>query len=365
MSSSRIAFIGGTRFIGHAAAACAVLRGHDVTVIHRGVHRSEVEGVRSIAADRADPAALRAALTTARPDVVVDTRAMTAADTTATLDALRGVCDALVVLSSQDVYAQFGALNGLPAPPPEPVVTESSPLTVPYPFRGLAEHDGGADYDKKDVERLVTGARLRSATILRLPAVYGPRDPARRFGAIVDALDGRKDDGKTEVAAIGRVVLLATNDVPSINLLGGGVHHVHVFALGFGAHERAEEGALEHRLKEALFLVVGAKGLNSPRGMVRDLVAMSGPAAAARDHAQTLEKRGGIVGVHIAALAADFLRKSGRQPASVVKLLDILGWHHASGVVIAATRAELLNGHFLQCAHFVGLQGILWIDEVT
>jgi len=190
VSSSRIAFIGGTRFIGHAAAACAVLRGHDVTVIHRGVHRSEVEGVRSIAADRADPAALRAALTTARPDVVVDTRAMTAADTTATLDALRGVCDALVVLSSQDVYAQFGALNGLPAPPPEPVVTESSPLTVPYPFRGLAEHDGGADYDKKDVERLVTGARLRSATILRLPAVYGPRDPARRFGAIVDALDG-------------------------------------------------------------------------------------------------------------------------------------------------------------------------------
>ena len=185
----RVAFIGGTRFIGHAAAACAVARGHHVTVIHRGEHRSEVPGVESLAADRTDPEALRAALTAARPDVVVDTRAMTASDATDTLDALRGLCDALVVLSSQDVYAQFGALNGLHAPPPEARVTESSPLTVPYPFRGIAEHDGGADYDKKDVERLVTGARLRSATILRLPAVYGPRDPARRFGAIVDALD--------------------------------------------------------------------------------------------------------------------------------------------------------------------------------
>ena len=187
---SRITFIGGTGFIGHAAAAAAIARGHDVTVIHRGVHPAEVDGVQALVADRTDPAALRGALTRAAPDVVIDTRAMTRVDAETTLAALRGVCDRLVVLSSQDVYEQFGRLNGLPAGDPEPLVSEDSPLTVPYPFRGIAEHAGGPDYDKNDVEALVlTASTLAAATVLRLPAVYGPRDPARRFGVVVDALD--------------------------------------------------------------------------------------------------------------------------------------------------------------------------------
>ena len=187
---SRVTFIGGTGFIGHAAAAAAMGRGHDVTVIHRGVHPAEVDGVMALVADRADPAGLHAALSRAAPDVVIDTRAMTRIDAETTLQALDGICDRLVVLSSQDVYEQFGRLNGLPAGDPEPLVSEDSPLTVPYPFRGIAEHAGGPDYDKKDVEAAVlTASSLAAATVLRLPAVYGPRDPARRFGVIVDALD--------------------------------------------------------------------------------------------------------------------------------------------------------------------------------
>ena len=94
----------------------------------------------------------------------------------------------MVVLSSQDVYAQFGALNGLPCPHLEDVVTEDSPLTVPVPFRGIAAHDGGDDYDKKDVEAAFLAAAPERTVVLRLPAVTGPRDPARRFGAFVDAL---------------------------------------------------------------------------------------------------------------------------------------------------------------------------------
>ena len=187
----RIAIVGGTLFIGHATAARAVQRGHAVTVIHRGVHPAEVDGVVSIAADRGDPVALAEALRAASPDVVIDTRAMTRADADTMLAAVDGVCDDLVVLSSQDVYAQFGRLNGLDAPDPEPLVTEDSPLTVPYPFRGIAAHAGGEMYDKKDVEAALRSGigSLRGATALRLPAVYGPRDPTRRFGAIVDALD--------------------------------------------------------------------------------------------------------------------------------------------------------------------------------
>ncbi len=188
----RIAIIGGTLFIGHATASAAVARGHDVLVLHRGVHPAQVPGVRSVAVDRADPVALASALGEAAADVVIDTRAMTRSDAQTMVTALDGVCPAAVVLSSQDVYAQFGRLNGLAAPEPEQVVTEDSPLTVPYPFRGLAPHAGGAMYDKKDVEAVFRGAasgHLASVTALRLPAVYGPRDATRRFGMIVDALD--------------------------------------------------------------------------------------------------------------------------------------------------------------------------------
>ena len=188
----RVALVGGTLFIGRATAEALVARGHEVAVVHRGVHPSQVDGARSVVADRTDPAALRAALVGLAPDAVIAPRAMTAAAATTTLRAGEGLEAPVVVLSSQDVYAQFGRLNGLPAPEPEVRITEASPLTVPYPFRGIAEHAGGDEYDKKDVERLFLAAAdgaLPGATVLRLPAVYGRRDPQRRFGGLVDALD--------------------------------------------------------------------------------------------------------------------------------------------------------------------------------
>lgn len=198
----KIALLGGTRFIGHAAAALAAARGHDVFVLHRGKHASELSAVQPIAVDRADPSALCETLARLGADVLVDTRAMTRLDAEVTALAIKVLALPVVVLSSQDVYAQFGRLNGLPGPEPEAVVTESSPLTIPFPFRGIAEHDGGPDYDKKDVEEVVrdaVGEGAPGATILRLPAVYGARDYRRRFGGIVDALDR----GATELPCAG------------------------------------------------------------------------------------------------------------------------------------------------------------------
>src|SRR5207247_318574 len=81
----------------------------------------------------------------------------------------------------------FGRLNGLAAPEPEAIVRETSPLTIPFPFRGLGAHEGGHDYDKKHVEAIFR--ELPRVTILRLPGVYGKRDPKRRFGEIVDRLE--------------------------------------------------------------------------------------------------------------------------------------------------------------------------------
>lgn len=196
----RVTLVGGTRFIGPAIAEALLARGHTVTLIHRGVHPSVVEGVEVLTADRSDPAQLRTAVRLSRPEVVVDTRSMTEADASCCIAAAEGV--PVVVLSSQDVYAQFGLLNGLPGPEPEARITEESPLTVPFPFRGIAEHDGGEDYDKKRVEAryaAAVGEGLPAVCVLRLPAVYGRRDPARRFGFLLDALDA----GQTTLPRVG------------------------------------------------------------------------------------------------------------------------------------------------------------------
>lgn len=188
----KIAFLGGTRFIGHAAAALAAERGHDVLVLHRGKHPCELAAARPIAVDRQDPSELCESLARLAPDVLVDTRAMTRLDAEVTALAIKVLELPIVLLSSVDVYAQFGLLNDLPAPAPEPLVTEGSPLTIPFPFRGIAGHDAGPDYDKKDVEEVIRGAVSEGAPgaiTLRLPAVYGRRDYRRRFAALVDALD--------------------------------------------------------------------------------------------------------------------------------------------------------------------------------
>lgn len=189
----RAIFLGGTRFIGLRAVELARERGHAVTVVHRGVHRAQLpSGVDEILVDRGDPTALLRAVARTNADVVIDTYAMTRADARHATESLRDLASRAIVLSSQDVYAQFGAMNGHACEAIEDVVTEASPLSVPFPFRGMEGHEDRRDYDKKDVEavyREATPAPFRSVTVLRLPAVFGRGDYRRRFGAIVDTLD--------------------------------------------------------------------------------------------------------------------------------------------------------------------------------
>ena len=188
----KIALVGGTRFIGRASCEQAIQYGHDVFLLHRGVHANDVAGAESILVDRSDASAMRSVLQHLRPQVVIDMRALTRADAQSSVNAFDGLRCHVVVLSSQDVYAQFGRLNRLPAPEPEALVTEESPLTIPYPFRGIGGHSGGDEYDKKEVEAVFcssAGSAAASVTILRLPATYGRNDYQRRFGDIVDGLD--------------------------------------------------------------------------------------------------------------------------------------------------------------------------------
>jgi nucleoside-diphosphate-sugar epimerase len=95
-------------------------------------------------------------------------------------------------------------LHGCEAGPLEPVpLTESSALRTKlqtYPpdrISVLQQVFGWLDdeYDKIPVEREILGDRELSGTILRLPMVYGPGDPLRRFLPVVK----RVDDGRRAI----------------------------------------------------------------------------------------------------------------------------------------------------------------------
>src|SRR6266487_3112663 len=110
-----VVVVGGTRFIGAAIV-------------------EELPEADHLHAERRDLPHLRGALDDFRPEALVDTRALTAADAETALAAVSDV--RLLVLSSMDVYRAFGSLlagtetDALP-------LDETSPVRGRrYPYRG-------------------------------------------------------------------------------------------------------------------------------------------------------------------------------------------------------------------------------------
>ena len=101
----RLLVLGGTRFVGRAVVHDALARGWEVTALHRGRSGTVPDGVRTLSADRTDPAALAAALGDERWDAVVDTWDGAPAAATAAADLLRGRAGAYGYVSSGSVYA--------------------------------------------------------------------------------------------------------------------------------------------------------------------------------------------------------------------------------------------------------------------
>jgi nucleoside-diphosphate-sugar epimerase len=197
----RILLIGGTGFIGPDVVSALMSRGHDVTVFHRG-NAPLPPGARAIIGDRNRLADHAADLRAVRADVVVDLILSSGAQARALVDVFRNAASRLVVLSSCDVYRAIGISHKLEDGPLEPVpLTESSPLRTklqtypPANIKAMRQVFGWVDddYDKIPVERTVMGDASLPATVLRLPMVYGPRDPLYRFLPIVRrVLDGRR-----------------------------------------------------------------------------------------------------------------------------------------------------------------------------
>jgi nucleoside-diphosphate-sugar epimerase len=193
----RILLIGGSGFIGPHVARALEEQGHDVVVFHRGTTpaKNQIVGDRRTLGDHAG--ALRAAA----PDVVVDLILSSGTQARELMRLFRGSTNRVVALSSCDVYRACGVLHGSEPGPLEPVpLTESSALRTKlqtYPpdrIKMLQQVFGWLDdeYDKIPVEREILGDPELPGTVLRLPMVYGPGDPLRRFLPVVKRIDDRR-----------------------------------------------------------------------------------------------------------------------------------------------------------------------------
>jgi nucleoside-diphosphate-sugar epimerase len=182
----RVVVIGGTSFIGRRIVEELVGRGDEVTVVHRG----ETEPVgwvecEHIHCDRSAFASVADRVRTLAPDGIVDTRAMSRADTAV----LPHLPDArLVLLSSMDVYRAFGLVLAEGEGEPVPISEDSPVREERYPYR---ERGGRPDdYDKLDVEPAYLE---RGATVLRLAMIYGEHDPQRREEFILRRVRAGRD----------------------------------------------------------------------------------------------------------------------------------------------------------------------------
>ncbi len=194
----RMLVLGGTRFIGRALTAELARGDHEVAVMHRGAQLGGSEadlpnGVCEFLLDRRDLLGNTEALVAWRPEVVVDMYAMTKASARATLAALASGVRRWVVASSMDVYRVYDRLQGHDSGPPLPgLLVEDSPLRQRlYPYRG-ADREAEfslADYEKIEVERAVTTWPEVESVVVRLPAVYGPRDAQHRLAADLSRMD--------------------------------------------------------------------------------------------------------------------------------------------------------------------------------
>jgi nucleoside-diphosphate-sugar epimerase len=198
----RVLLIGGSGFIGPFLSAEVERLGHEVFVFHRG-RTHAVPAPREIFGDRRRLVDSAAKLRALAPDVVIDVILSSGRQARELMEVFAGAAGRVVALSSMDVYRACGLTHRLEEGPLEPLpLTESSALRTklqtypPAQVQMLQQIFGWLDdeYDKIPVEREIrAGSASLPATILRLPMVYGPGDPLRRFHPIVKRVtDGRR-----------------------------------------------------------------------------------------------------------------------------------------------------------------------------
>ncbi|HEY1789000.1 MAG TPA: NAD-dependent epimerase/dehydratase family protein, partial [Verrucomicrobiae bacterium] len=187
----KVLIIGGTRFIGPYVVRRLLDLGHNVMVFSRNRNRQSLpHGVWHFWEERKALPSFRQEFINWAPDVILDMCAYTEAQAREAMAVFKGVCGRIVLVSSCDVYRgwdRFFLRTGSGAFEPTPF-TEDAPLREQlYLRRAQAKNksDLEYDYEKILVERAMSGDPDLACTILRLPAVYGPKDHGRRLFGIV------------------------------------------------------------------------------------------------------------------------------------------------------------------------------------
>jgi len=229
--TTRVLLAGATGVVGRALVPLLRERGHHVTALVRDPSRAaglDLDGV--VVADALDPAAVRSAVRSARPDAVVHQ-----------LTALRGSAEGLALTARLRTEgtghliaaaAEAGAgrfvaqsIAFATAPLGGPVLTEDAALYLDAPDPGWALTVRAV----ADLERQVLGAGALSGAVLRYGTLYGPGTLYHRTGTVGDLVGRGKlvlPESAAGVTSFLHVADAARAAVAALESDAGGVFNV-------------------------------------------------------------------------------------------------------------------------------------------
>jgi nucleoside-diphosphate-sugar epimerase len=179
----------------------AVRRGLPPVVFARGQHPVDLpEGALFEPVDRMDREALISALRRHAADTVIDIYGLGMLNTRPVLEAMASLGGRYLLLSSIDVYSNYGGLLRKESPPVQSApAREDDPLrSFRFPYRGNPHRPKGVsaelfeDYDKIILEEAALADERFATTVIRAPMIFGPRDPQHRFAWAINAVRSRE-----------------------------------------------------------------------------------------------------------------------------------------------------------------------------
>ena len=188
----RILIIGGTRRCGPYLVEELLERGHTVVCYHRGQHNvSFSAGAQRLHGDRRDFEHFKQQMSTVEADLVIDMIASDDKDVQAIVGAFSKRIQRYICISTYHVYEAWeAAWKHVPSSQPVPIPEDAPKRKQLHPYGEEAR------FDKILLEAEALEAQERGdfpVTILRWPALYGPRDTTpREWYYVRQALDGRR-----------------------------------------------------------------------------------------------------------------------------------------------------------------------------
>ena len=192
-----VAIVGGTGFIGSAVARRLLARGLAPVVIARGRHPVTLpDGASFEAADRRDGGQLVELFQKYDVDTVIDIFALGLKNTAPVLEAMGAIGGRYLLLSSIDVYSNYGGLLKRESPPiqQEPAREDDPLRDFRFPYRQNDRRPRGVeddlfdDYDKIILEEAARADGRFETTVIRAPMIFGPGDKQHRFKWAIDAV---------------------------------------------------------------------------------------------------------------------------------------------------------------------------------